>query len=56
MTKTQQGRTSANGGNGNVRDSSAPGGAQHAAIMGAHSAAVNDLRPATDRVGLHRKD
>lgn len=49
-----QGRSSAEGGNGNVRDKSNPDGAQHAAIMTPHRDAVNDLRTGSDRPGRHR--
>lgn len=51
---SDSGRSSAQGGNGNVRDSSNPDGAQHAALMGGHRAAVNDLRTGSDTPGQHR--
>lgn len=41
---SDNGRTSATGGNGNVRDSMATEG-RHVALLGGHTAAVNDLRP-----------
>jgi hypothetical protein len=49
-----QGRGSAEGGNGNVRDRSNPDGARHAAIMTPHRAAVNDLRSGSSTAGAHR--
>jgi hypothetical protein len=48
------GRTSATGSNGNVRDSQATDG-RHAAFLGGHSAAVNDLRPVR-HTGRHRAE
>jgi len=50
------GRGSAQGGNGNVRDSSKPDGAKHAALMGGHRAAVNDLRTGSQAPGRHRAE
>ncbi len=40
--------------NGNTLDTDNPDGARHAAALGPHRAAVNDLRPASDRAGKHR--
>lgn len=52
---TDTGRTSAQGGNGNVRDSSedAMGGPKHKALLGGHAAAMNDLRPDHGYQGRH---
>jgi len=50
-------RTSFWGGNGNVLDKDEarrPGGAQHAAQLDGHRAAVNDLRAGSDKPGRHR--
>ncbi len=51
-----RGRTSAEGGNGNVRDSSNPDGDRHAALLGGHSAAINDIRPDRGHAGKHRAE
>lgn len=55
---SDQGKTSAEGGNGNVRDTSHSAAGRHSAIETANLAAVRDLATSGDRnyVGRHRSN